>query len=91
MAVPTDQTLSPHVSLARETSGSNCTHIIQQAVRSLKCNWFATFFLHHFSAVTTFQGAVVSRIRMKLAVKDSLYLFSPMKVVDFRYLVSSLH
>ena len=27
----------------------------------------------------------------KLAVKDSLHLFSPMKGVDFSYLVSSLH
>ena len=37
--------------------------------------------------VTTFPEAAVSPIRMKLAVKDSLYLFSPMKVVAFRYLV----
>ena len=27
---------------------------------------------------------------MKLAVKDSLYLFRPMKVVAFRYLVTSI-
>ena len=38
-------------------------------------------------AVTTFPEATVSPIRMKLAVKDSLYQFSPMKVVLFRYLV----
>ena len=37
--------------------------------------------------LTTFPEAAVSPIRMKLAVKDSLYLLSPMKVVDFRYLV----
>ena len=79
--------LSPRESLARETSGANGTHIIQQAVRSSKSNWFAKFFLRHFSAITTFPGPAVSRIRMKLAVKDSLHLFSPMKDVDFRYLV----
>ena len=31
--------------------------------------------------------AAVSSIRMKFAVKDSVYLFSPMKVVAFGYLV----
>ena len=63
----------------------------KQYIRSSKCNWFAKFFLRHFSAISrslyTFPEAAVSPIRMKLAVKDSLYLFSPMKVVAFRYLV----
>ena len=53
--------------------------------------WFAKFFLRHFSAIFrslyTFPEAAVSPIGMKLAVKDSLYLFSPMRVVAFRYLV----
>ena len=31
----------PRESLARETSGSNGTHIIQKALRSSKSNWFA--------------------------------------------------
>ena len=47
----------------------------------------AKFCLRHLSAkipVTIFLEADVSLIRMKLAVKDSLYLFSPMEVVAFR-------
>ena len=37
---------------------------------------------------TNFPEATVSPIRIKLAVKDSLYKFSPMKVVLF--LISSI-
>ena len=35
--------------------------------------------------------ATASRIEMKLAVKVSQYLFSPVKVVHLEYLVQSLH
>ena len=45
--------------------------------------------LPNFSYVAQYFGQYISGspIRMKLAVKDSLYLFSPMKVVASRYLV----
>ena len=58
-------------------------------VQSSKCNWFSKNSLQHNIAVTAFLEASASPIRMKLAVKDSLYQLNPMKVVHFRYLVQS--
>ena len=46
---------------------------------------FSTLFWHKIP-VTTFPEATVSPIRMKLTVKDSLCLLSPVKVVSLRYL-----
>ena len=48
-------------------------------------NFFYVIFAQYSGHI--FPEAAVSPIGMKLAVKDSLYLFSPMKVVAFRYLV----
>ena len=77
--------LSPHVTARLAVPTVPISYSKQYSLR--KVTGLQNFLLRHFSAVTTFPGAAVSRIRMKLAVKDSLHLFSPMKVVDFRCLV----
>ena len=43
-----------------------------------------------YTGFTLTPEVTVSPIRMKLAVKDSLYLFSPMKAVAFRLVSSTI-
>ena len=64
---------------------------VNKSRRPSKFNWFAKHFYvilaqycgHYFQS----PRATISPIRMKLAVKDSLYQLGPMKVVLFRHWV----